>query len=270
MYNRRMKTKQNLLKRIFTPQNGICVTYKTIKADCKMHFHDFYEIDIITDGAGSSNFNGKEIKFGKNSAFFLTTKDFHDITPDTDLKITNIQFSNDVVKKCFGNAPLKGGYTFYDDETTKDVDDLCGLLSRAGSKAKYANSLLVALIQLLFASANFPEPKDAGKNFMRDVLSFVNDHFRENPSLNTLSELFDRSPNYISSQFTLVTGENYKSYLKRLKLDAALKLLVLGDMSVTDVCYECGYETISHFNREFRAYYGRTPREVRNSPDRSI
>ena len=175
-----------------------------------------------------------------------------------------------MVKKCFGNAPLKGGYTFYDDETTKDVDDLCGLLSRAGGKAKYANSLLVALIQLLFASANFPEPKDAGKNFMRDVLSFVNDRFRENPSLKTLSELFDTSPNYISSQFTLVTGENYKSYLKRLKLDAALKLLVLGDMSVTVVCFECGYETISHFNREFRAYYGRTPREVRNSPDRSI
>lgn len=231
-----------------------------------MHFHDFYEIDLITEGSGSSNFNGKKIKFDKNTAFFLTTKDFHDITPDTNLKITNIQFSNDVVKKCFGNAPLKGGYTFYDDATAKDVDELCELLSRSGGKAEYANSLLTALIKLLFTSANFPDPAEAGENFMRDVLSFVNERFRENPSLKALSERFDRSPNYISSQFTLVTGENYKSYLKRLKLDAALKLLVSTDLSVTDVCYECGYETISHFNREFKAHFGRSPREARNSP----
>ena len=50
-----------------------------------MHFHNFYELDIITDGSGVSNLNGKTIKFQKNTAFFLSPKDFHDIIPDTDL-----------------------------------------------------------------------------------------------------------------------------------------------------------------------------------------
>lgn len=229
-----------------------------------MHFHNFYELDIITDGEGTSNLNGKDIKFKKNTAFFLTTKDFHDIIPDTNLEITNLQFSTEAMESCFGTIPPKGGYTFFDDDTAQDVVQICGMLAKENRKSDYRNSLLSALIKLLFSDAETPVPSDSGKNIMRDILSFVNDHYRENPSLETLSKLFDRSPNYISSQFTLIVGENYKAYLKRLKLDSALKLLVSTDLSVTDVCYESGYETLSHFNREFKAYFGRTPKQVRN------
>lgn len=259
-----MKTKQRFLKREFTPTNTVYVTYKSEKKVCKMHFHNFYEIDIITEGEGTSNLNGKDIKFKKNTAFFLTPKDFHDIIPDTNLKITNLQFSTEAINSCFGTIHPKGGYVFFDDDTAQDAVCICSLLAKENKMAEYRNSLLSALIKLLFVHAETTAPSDSGKNIMRDILSFVNDHYRENPSLETLSTLFDRSPNYISSQFTLIAGENYKAYLKRLKLDSALKLLVSTDLSVTDVCYESGYETISHFNREFKAYFGRSPKQVRS------
>ncbi len=263
-----MKTKQRFLQKKFIPSKEICVTYKYEKTIYRMHYHNFYELDIITDGSGISNLNGKDINFRKNTAFFLSPKDFHDIVPETALHITNLQISNDTMKRCFPNcSSMKGSYSFFDDDTAKDVNEICTLLTKENRKSDYLNSLLTALIRLLFSQPESPVTPDSGKNIMRSVINYVNEHYRENPSLETLSKLFDRTPNYISSRFTAITGENYKTYLKQLKLDAALKLLVSTELSVTDVCYESGYETISHFNREFKNYFGRSPKQVRKSPD---
>lgn len=258
-----MKNNQCVIKVNFTPSNEILVSYKSEKKICGMHFHNFYEIDIIIDGEGTSNLNGKNIKFKKNTAFFLTPKDFHDIIPETNLKIINIQFSSEVLKECFKNTQPNGGYAFFDDDAASDITSICAILAKDNKKNSYRNALLTALIHLLFLHNESSVPYTFGKNAMRDIFSFVNDHYKENPSLEILSKLFDRTPNYISAQFTKIAGENYKSYLKRLKLDFALKMLVSTDLSITNICYESGYETISHFNREFKSYFGRAPRQIR-------
>lgn len=263
-----MKTRQRFLKKTFTPSKEICVTYKSGEAIFRMHFHNFYELDIITDGSGVSNLNGKTIRFQKNTAFFLSPKDFHDIIPDTTLHITNLQISNDTMKRCFPNcASMKGSCSFFDNDVTVDVNEICSLIAKGNRNTDYLNSLLTALIRLLFSQPATLTAPDSGKNVTHNIINYVNEHYKENPSLETLSKIFDRTPNYISSRFKAVTGETYKTYLKQLKLDSALKLLISTDLSVTDICYESGYETISHFNREFKNYFGRSPRQVRNSLD---
>ena len=153
-----------------------------------MHFHNFYELDIITDGSGVSNLNGKTIKFQKNTAFFLSPKDFHDIIPDTTLHITNLQISNDTMKRCFPNyASMKGSCSFFDNDVTVDVNEICSLIAKGNRNTDYLNSLLTALIRLLFSQPATLTAPDSGKNVTHNIINYVNEHYKENPSLETLS-----------------------------------------------------------------------------------
>ena len=53
-------------------------------------------------------------------------------------------------------------------------------------------------------------------------------------------------------------------YLKKLRLRMASRALVYTGQSLAEVAVGCGFSDQSHFTREFRRYFGRTPREYRD------
>jgi AraC family L-rhamnose operon regulatory protein RhaS len=59
--------------------------------------------------------------------------------------------------------------------------------------------------------------------------------------------------------FREVTGESWRRYVHRLRMDYAAKLLVSTERSVTAIAFECGFEELSHFHHSFKSVYGRTP-----------
>ena len=56
------------------------------------HFHDYLEIEIITDGSASYTLNGEDFEISKGSVLFVTTTDFHNIVSDKKIKLLNISF----------------------------------------------------------------------------------------------------------------------------------------------------------------------------------
>lgn len=54
-------------------------------------------------------------------------------------------------------------------------------------------------------------------------------------------------------------------YLSKNRLDKAMNLLLRGDMSVTDVCFEVGFKSLSSFSWLFKQKYGLYPEETKNS-----
>jgi AraC-like DNA-binding protein len=64
---------------------------------------------------------------------------------------------------------------------------------------------------------------------------------------------------YFCKLFKKYTGKTYKQYLREVKLNYALNLLKRTNLKITVVAIESGYSTVSHFNREFYAYYKKTP-----------
>lgn len=59
--------------------------------------------------------------------------------------------------------------------------------------------------------------------------------------------------------FREVTGESWRQYVQRLRLEYAARLLVATERSVTAIAFECGFEELSHFHRTFKVAYGATP-----------
>jgi AraC-like DNA-binding protein len=59
------------------------------------------------------------------------------------------------------------------------------------------------------------------------------------------------------------TGKTFIEFLNEFRITHACKLLAESDFSITDICYECGYNNFSHFNSYFKKITGKSPSEYR-------
>ena len=100
---------------------------------------------------------------------------------------------------------------------------------------------------------------------MPRALTYIHEHFKENPSLSEIAAIIPLNERYFCTRFREYTGVTYKEYLKKLKLRYARRLLLVTELSVTEISEASGYFTQSHFNREFKSYYGVTPIAMRKS-----
>ena len=78
-----------------------------------------------------------------------------------------------------------------------------------------------------------------------------------------LAREFGLNKNYISDLIGEVTHQNFRTYLNGYRIEKAKELLADSDLTVTDICYECGYSSIRTFNRVFWSMVHMTPREYR-------
>jgi AraC-like DNA-binding protein len=78
-----------------------------------------------------------------------------------------------------------------------------------------------------------------------------------------IAHLYSYDPNYFCRLFRKSVGVSYKDYVRSLKLDYGMKLVRFTDLSITEIAANCGYETQTHFNREFKAHYKASPSSFR-------
>ncbi|NCC43716.1 MAG: response regulator [Clostridia bacterium] len=108
--------------------------------------------------------------------------------------------------------------------------------------------------ETLFASA---------KSRVQAAVSYIEDHYNENISVNDLAERFGMSPNYFSSIFKKEMKQSAVNYLTRIRLKQAERLLGESDMNVVDIARQVGYEDGQYFFRVFKKHTGMTPLKYR-------
>lgn len=71
------------------------------------------------------------------------------------------------------------------------------------------------------------------------------------------------SPSAFSRFFRRMTGRTFVAYVHELRVADACRRLIEGDAAVTEVCFACGFQNLSNFNRVFRRLRGVSPRDYR-------
>ncbi len=95
------------------------------------------------------------------------------------------------------------------------------------------------------------------------VKSFIENHYMDELRLQQLSDLAGMTPSAFSRFFKLRTGKNLNEYIVDVRLGHAARRLVDTTASVAEICYCCGFNTLSNFNRLFRKRKGCSPTEFR-------
>lgn len=81
-------------------------------------------------------------------------------------------------------------------------------------------------------------------------------------SLKSLSSVLEIHPIHLSREFSRYFGTSLGNYMRLVKLNKAFHLLVSNQLSMTEICYQCGFYDQSHFISSFKRIFNTTPTKL--------
>jgi AraC-like DNA-binding protein len=95
------------------------------------------------------------------------------------------------------------------------------------------------------------------------VYDYVLKNYRQKITLDDLAELLHMTPTSFSRYFTMKNNKPFSKFLSEIRIKRACKLLTETEDSVEEICYECGFNTLSNFNKQFREIMHQKPTQYK-------
>jgi AraC-like DNA-binding protein len=92
---------------------------------------------------------------------------------------------------------------------------------------------------------------------------FIQDHQTDDLSLAEVARAVNTSTFYFCKLFKKATGLNFNEYLSQLRIEKAKNLLLNPNLRVSEIAYETGFQTLTHFNRVFKQITNQSPSSYR-------
>ena len=93
--------------------------------------------------------------------------------------------------------------------------------------------------------------------------NFIREHHAEDLSLAQVARSANASQFYFCKLFRRTTGLTFTKFLSRVRIESAKRLLINPHLRVSEVAYEVGFQSLTHFNRVFQKILGHSPTEYR-------
>jgi AraC-like DNA-binding protein len=94
---------------------------------------------------------------------------------------------------------------------------------------------------------------------MQKVHDFVMNNFQRNIELEEVARLANMSPSAFCRYFKARANKTFFDFISEIRIGHACKLLIDENLSVTQISYQSGFNTLSNFNRQFKAITGKSP-----------
>jgi AraC-like DNA-binding protein/ligand-binding sensor protein len=121
----------------------------------------------------------------------------------------------------------------------------------------FAQHLSLVSNQLLVQQSNAEPP------VITQAKRFILDHQAEDLTLGQVARAANASSYYFCKMFKKATGLHFTQYLARVRIEKAKNLLLNPNLRVSEIAYEVGFQSLTHFNRVFKKLVGESPTEYR-------
>lgn len=235
------------------------------------HWHDFYEIHVIIDGAITERINGHEIEMGPGWIYFLKPYDVHEYWADNPVSMYKIQFLIDILNPDIQQTLISNEYRLIMKLSDKELETLLPFLSKIVEERNsnkhgrltmigyLMNCLAIEMIRLSKKQTHHVTNSDS----IVMALEYVHNNYTKDITMQQVADHVGLTPNYFCSKFHKEIGQSFKQYLRGLQLNHAATLLRVSDLSVSRICEESGINSLAHFLKDFKTYYGMTPSQYR-------
>lgn len=247
-----------------------------------VHWHQELEIIYIQKGPLHITISGNGYEGQDGSIFFVNPGELHFMfSPDLSVSYYTILFPLEFISFQTQDGleenlllPLRSGRLLFPTMLTDE--SLCQrigalleqiiLINREKQpflQLRTRTQLLHLLEELLLADTLLHPTHAHTSGMQREILSFIQQHYTEKLTLESLSRQFHLSEKYLSRYFKQHFSLSFKQYVGHLRLSAAKNLLTSGELSVTEVALNSGYPNVSLFIRSFKSAYQMTPLQYR-------
>ena len=93
--------------------------------------------------------------------------------------------------------------------------------------------------------------------------AYIQQNHAEDLSLGQVAKAVNTSVFYFCKMFKKATGINFTDYLSRVRIEKAKNLLLNPNLRISEIAYEVGFQSLTHFNRVFKKILGQSPTEYR-------
>ena len=93
--------------------------------------------------------------------------------------------------------------------------------------------------------------------------AYIEEHQAEELSLSEVAKAAAASTFYFCKMFRKTTGINFTDYLARVRIEKSKNLLLNPNLRISEIAYEVGFQSLTHFNRVFKNLLGQSPTDYR-------
>jgi AraC-like DNA-binding protein len=257
--------------------------------DIPWHYHPEYEIALIKKGNGEIIVGNSIHYFKPGDLLFLGANLPHlwKSKKPNSKKANNveqliIQFSHD-----FLGRELFDKYEFQSIRYILQESTL-GLVFQGKVRATIAQKinaiqkagdferlmLLFSILETMASASEYTTVASPGflntfvrydEERMNKLYHYTLSNFQKEISTKEMASLFNMEESSFCRYFKKRTKKTYIQFLNEIRLGFACKLLLENVLSVYQVCIRSGFKNVSNFNRQFKNFTGKTPKEYRKS-----
>lgn len=271
------------------PSFGSSILVKKHTDDRKMkkafwHFHPEIELVYVNNGQGKRHI-GNHLSYFNNSQLILLGSNlphngFVDRLTSTGSE-TLIQFKPDFLGDSFFKIPEmqnivqlfergKKGILFK-PETKKvvgpKIENLINYngFDRIVKLLEILNDLALSEdYSLLNVDGYAFETKPQDNDKIDIIYKYINKNFKNHISLEEIANEVSMTVPAFCRYFKKATSKTFTKLVNEFRVVHATKLLSESQMSITDICFECGFNNFSHFNKLFKEFTGKSASAYRN------
>ena len=250
------------------------------------HFHSEYEIVYVVKSSGKRFVADSVEAFGEGDLVLLGSNLPHFyknvITDDSDkenrVNAIVVQFHKDFFREEINSYPefhaisellkrASRGISFSKTQGEKIGKMLKRLLKLNGlERMLYFIKIMDAMARnehyRLLASSGYQISGHKELNSRLDkIMHYINSNYQRKLSQEEIASSIGMTPAAFCRYFKEKTGKGFIFFVNEMRIGYACKLLIENHLSISQICYECGFNNLSNFNRAFKRLTGYTPGE---------
>lgn len=257
-------------------------------ANDSFHWHDYFEITLVLEGAGCYYAGGHSFDVGAGDIVIFNNSELHGWqVVQSEMKVLVLIFSGALVAgySSFSETEYLGpfierGSGFKNKVGAEEpcAAEIASIMSDIRGEWRQKNMgyalmiranvlrILTMLVRHYSDSdrdADLPAQKSRALKRMQRALDYIHDHYCEKITLQDAARTIYMSPNYFSHYFHSATGVCFSDYVTLLRIRRARALLENTGKSIYEIALECGFPNSSNFYRLYRKHTGTSPRSGR-------
>ncbi len=225
------------------------------------HLHGSFELVLITSGACIVTVDKKAYRVTPETAVLVFPNQVHSMESTEPNTHFSCIFSSGYVKAfsefAYQNLPVSNLFSPPQDL----LDELRSL--RREDRLVHIKSVLYRLVDCFDRTAEYRIRGKSDETLLAKIFDYVRNHYNADCSLQLLSSSLNYHYSYLSRLFSEQTGMSFTEYVNRFRIHESCYFLTNTDKSITQIAFDCGYNSLRSFYRNFMDQIGETPGEFR-------
>jgi AraC family transcriptional activator of mtrCDE len=248
------------------------------------HYHNWYELFMVTDGECDFHVYDKSFKAVKGSVMLFRPGVFHYYTSKKGCEYVVTEITAGYISRFFTDEAANMLVDCFKSEIIQldeheFLDCLCYATIAENNSPKSVSDKFLAIGNLLNLlseksshNINVSPLENVHKSSIEKlncITDYITSHYAEIHSISDITRNCYISKSHMFRLFHQELGLSVSDYVNNLKIDAACKLLTTTELSVLNIAFESGFNSPQHFYKIFKKCIGCSPREyIKNFENR--